>query len=260
MTLDTGGRLGIGVTPTATMGTVQAITDSNQYAFTGYRAANNVGFGLNGIVIALQNSSSAVVPYAAVGGTIATNTAGSHTGNMVFNVAQAGALTEVGRFATGGQFLIGATTTTAPAGTIFPLGYRGRAGTGGTETNNFNIAWNGSGANLWIDTTNQGQITTVSDYRIKKNVETQTAIATDRIMKLRPVTYEIADYGDLFKADGIQREGFIAHEVQDVIPSGAEGYKDEENRIQSLRTDAILAVVVKAIQELTTRLAALESK
>ena len=261
MRLDSGGRLGIGVTPTSGVGTVQAIADSNNYGFTAYRAGNTVGYGLNGIVIALQNSSSAVVPYAGVGGIIATNTAGSHNGNMVFNVAQSGAFTEVGRFTNTGMFMIGSTSTSnAQAGTVFPLGYRGRAGYNGSETNTFNIAWTGSAANLWIDTSNFGAITTSSDYRIKKNIQTQTLAATDRIMKLRPVTYEIADYGDLFKADGIQREGFIAHEVQDVIPSGAEGYKDEENRIQSLRTDAILAVVVKAIQELTTRLAALENK
>jgi hypothetical protein len=85
-------------------------------------------------------------------------------------------------------------------------------------------------------------------------------------MALRPVTYQMADYGNLFKAGDDIKEGFIAHEVQEVIPSGAEGAKDEENRIQNLRLDAILAVAVKAIQELkatvdaqAARIAALEA-
>jgi hypothetical protein len=77
----------------------------------------------------------------------------------------------------------------------------------------------------------------------------------------------MADYGDLFTASNEIKEGFIAHEVQEVIPSGAEGVKDEENRIQSLRVDAILAVAVKAIQEqqaiitdLKARIESLENK
>ena len=75
----------------------------------------------------------------------------------------------------------------------------------------------------------------------------------------------MADYGTLFKSNDAIKEGFIAHEVQEIIPSGADGVKDDENTIQSLRVDAILAVVVKAMQEqqviiesLKTRITALE--
>ena len=71
---------------------------------------------------------------------------------------------------------------------------------------------------------------------------------------------------ELFKSDGVVREGFIAHEVQEVIPSGADGAKDEEDCIQSLRVDAIVAVLTKAVQEqqvliesLTTRVEQLET-
>jgi hypothetical protein len=103
-------------------------------------------------------------------------------------------------------------------------------------------------------------VSITSDYRIKKNVETQAAPAIERVMNLRPVTYEIADYGDLFKADGVTREGFIAHEVQEVIPSGAEGEKDAENQVQNLRLDAILAVTVKAIQEQQALIKSLEAR
>jgi len=128
-------------------------------------------------------------------------------------------------------------------------GYKTKAGVAaGIGANIFNIEWTGS-AQLWIDTTNIGTFTFTSDYRIKRNIETQTAPALNRIMALRPVTFQMADYGTLFKASDDIKEGFIAHEVQEVIPSGAEGVKDAENQIQSLRVDAILAVTVKAIQE-----------
>jgi hypothetical protein len=59
----------------------------------------------------------------------------------------------------------------------------------------------------------------------------------------------MADYGTLFKASDDIKEGFIAHEVQEVIPSGVDGVKDDPEQIQSLKVDAILAVAVKAIQE-----------
>jgi hypothetical protein len=128
--------------------------------------------------------------------------------------------------------------------------------------NVFNISWSDglTGAHLWIDTTDLGQLDFVSDYRIKRNIETQTAPALEKVMALRPVTYQMADYGNLFKASEEIKEGFIAHEVQAVIPSGADGKKDAENQIQSLRLDAILAVAVKAIQELNAKVTALEAQ
>ena len=154
---------------------------------------------------------------------------------------------------TAGAVLVGTATQIGLLtvnGTIASKGYQCHSGVGGSYGgNSFNIYWTGSVPQLWIDATNIGNIQVSSDYRIKKNIETQTASGIDRVMRLRPVTYEIADYGDLFRADGIVRDGFIAHEVQEVIPSGAEGQKDEEGRIQNLRTDAILSVAIKAIQE-----------
>ena len=179
---------------------------------------------------------------------------------------------ERARIDSSGNLLVGVTAAgCASAGVVNAIGYAAKAGSSGAFSGNmFNINWTGSPI-LWIDNTNVGQIATVSDYRIKKNVTTQTASGLERVMQLRPVSYEFTDYKELFKADGITREGFIAHEVQEIIPSGAQGAKDEENQIQSLRVDAILSVTVKAIQELNAnlvaqvaalsqRLAALEAK
>jgi hypothetical protein len=113
----------------------------------------------------------------------------------------------------------------------------------------FNIYWTGSPV-LYIDSTNVGTISTTSDYRTKRNIETQTQEALSRIAQLRPVTYQRADYGTLFQEDDNLREGFIAHELAEVIPSAVEGEKDAENQIQSLKLDALCSVLVKAIQEL----------
>jgi hypothetical protein len=170
-----------------------------------------------------------------------------------------------------GNLLVGTTSTILSGAklqvnsTVAALAYACRSNTT-FSPNGFNINWTGS-AQLWIDGTNVGTFAFTSDYRIKKNIETQEQPALERIAKLRPVKYELADYKELFKADGVQREGFIAHELQAVIPSAVDGKKDAEDQIQSLKLDALCSVMVKAIQEqqeiigkLEARLAALESK
>jgi Chaperone of endosialidase len=106
--------------------------------------------------------------------------------------------------------------------------------------------------NLYIDSTNYGAIQTSSDYRIKTNIETMTTTALDRIVSIRPVTYTYKEtpISPATIADGIIREGFIAHELAEVIPSSVNGAKDDPKQIQSLRLDALCSVMVKAIQEL----------
>jgi len=152
--------------------------------------------------------------------------------------------------------------------TVSSVSYRIRSGVSGSfGTSGYNFFWTGSALQAWIDGSNVGNVTLVSDYRIKQNIETNTTPALERIEQLRPVTYEFADYKELYKADGVAREGFIAHELQAIIPSAVEGEKDAENQIQSLKLDALCSVMVKAIQELkaiidlqATCISALEAK
>jgi hypothetical protein len=180
---------------------------------------------------------------------------------MLFNVNNA----EVGRFDGAGRFCVGVVTPGGLSGSVNAIGYASRSGAGGSFSGNvYNIHWTGSAAALYIDNSSIGTINTTSDYRIKKNVVTQTANEVARINALRPVLYEIADI-EMFKGDGTVREGFIAHELATVIPSAVDGVKDgltSEGKIQpqSLRLDPIIAVLTKAVQELSARVAALEAK
>ena len=103
---------------------------------------------------------------------------------------------------------------------------------------------------------------TSSDYRLKENIAPMTG-ALDTVAKLKPVTYK-------WKSTGEDGQGFIAHELQEVIPECVTGEKDavddEGNPIyQGIDTSFLVATLTAAIQEqqaliadLTTRLSALE--
>ena len=105
-------------------------------------------------------------------------------------------------------------------------------------------------------TTSATSYATSSDYRLKENVQPmQDALA--KIAQLNPVTYT-------WKADGSDGQGFIAHELQAVVPDCVTGEKDavdaEGNpQYQGVDTSFLVATLVKAVQELTARIAALEA-
>ena len=147
------------------------------------------------------------------------------------------------------------------SGYIGSQGIRGRQGTGGTSNGNLmNTWWSGTALQAWVDSVNIGNFSISSDYRIKRNIETQTQPALDRIAQLRPVTYQSADFGNLFQASDEIKEGFIAHELAEIIPSAVEGEKDAEDQVQSLKLDALCSVMVKAIQEQQETIKALETR
>jgi hypothetical protein len=231
MYLDNSGNVGIGVTPTQRLHVSGSIlgTQSVTIGSDGLYQAGSVYSDSNwGMILRAKQASPGQANFGFM------NSAGSE----LMRIDSAGSL----RVGTTGGWNTGGSVTAA-------TGYSCKAGSGGAFSNNgFNINWTGT-PQLWIDASNIGTIAFTSDYRIKRNIETQTAPAIERVMALRPVTYQMADYGNLFTASDEVKEGFIAHEVQSVIPSGAEGVKDAENQIQSLKVDAILAVAVKAIQE-----------
>jgi hypothetical protein len=104
----------------------------------------------------------------------------------------------------------------------------------------------------------------VSDYRLKEDVVPVTN-SLAKICQLKPVSYK-------WKEDGAFGEGFIAHELQEIIPLAVDGVKDAvdtDNNIKPQGVDPSKVVVhlVAAIQEqqaiitaLTARITALENK
>jgi hypothetical protein len=89
--------------------------------------------------------------------------------------------------------------------------------------------------------------------------------ALARVAALKPVTYS-------WKADGSAGEGFIAHELAEVVPDAVVGEKDAVNedgsiKPQGIDTSFLVATLTAAIQEqqaiindLKARIETLESK
>jgi hypothetical protein len=98
---------------------------------------------------------------------------------------------------------------------------------------------------------------TTSDYRLKENVA-GIKNALDKIDTLNPIEFNFIVEPDQ-KVDG-----FLAHELQEVIPYAVHGSKDETNEngepvYQGVDYSKVVPLMVAAIQELTARVEALEA-
>lgn len=98
---------------------------------------------------------------------------------------------------------------------------------------------------------------TSSDYRLKENVQPMVG-ALARVAQLKPCTYT-------WKSTGEASQGFIAHELQAVVPECVVGEKDAVNedgsiKPQGIDTSFLVATLTAAIQELTAKLDAAEAR
>ena len=108
-----------------------------------------------------------------------------------------------------------------------------------------------------VTTTNAVAYNTTSDYRLKENIAPMTG-ALAKVAQLKPVTYT-------WKDCGIPSQGFIAHELQEVVPDCVSGAKDavdaDGNPVyQGVDTSFLVATLVAAIQEQQTIITALTAR
>jgi hypothetical protein len=97
-----------------------------------------------------------------------------------------------------------------------------------------------------VTTTNAVAYNTSSDYRLKENIIPMSG-ALAKVQQLKPVTYR-------WKDCGVDSQGFIAHELQAVVPDCVTGEKDavdaDGNPVyQGIDTSFLVATLTAAIQE-----------
>ena len=115
-----------------------------------------------------------------------------------------------------------------------------------------------------------------SDYRVKKDIVSLSS-SIDIVKALNPVSFnwdpsatvpytEVDDDGvstvnnrTWSMSSSIPEVGFIAHEVQALIPAAVKGEKDGDD-IQTLQTSSIVPVLTKALQEALTKIETLEQR
>jgi hypothetical protein len=156
-------------------------------------------------------------------------------------------------FNSSGNLLVGTTTTGNQNSNSFAL----ETPNGFIRINHINGTASGTGyVNFALNANTIGNITqngttavsynTSSDYRLKHDIQPMTG-ALAKVAQLKPVTYK-------WNADDSQSQGFIAHELQEVVPECVTGEKDavdaEGNpQYQGIDTSFLVATLTAAIQE-----------
>lgn len=107
---------------------------------------------------------------------------------------------------------------------------------------------NGNVANL----DQNGVWNSASDRRLKKEIE-NTTYGLNEVLKFRPVDYKM-------KSSGAKQVGFIAQEIDKIIPELVSHPENEDTDMLSLSYGNITAVLTKAIQEQQEIIENLESE
>jgi hypothetical protein len=176
--------------------------------------------------------------------------------------------TERMRIDSSGNVCVGTTTASAKftlhsdGSVTMPMRVNNTAAGGSTSTV-IGIQRNGSTTGTINNTDNATTYNTSSDYRLKQDVAPMVG-ALDTVSALKPVTYK-------WKSDGSDGQGFIAHELQAIVPDCVTGEKDavetvdeldEDGKVigtkevpqyQGIDTSFLVATLTAAIQELNAK-------
>ena len=178
---------------------------------------------------------------------------------LIFGTAGA----EKARIDSSGNLLAGVTSSSSNGGGVMLLAASGAANGGKVQVNK-----SAAGTATIFAGNYYGQVgsitmsdsalafNTTSDYRLKENVSPMTG-ALDKVSQLNPVTYT-------WKRNGFAGQGFIAHELQAVIPDSVIGEKDavddegnpEFQQVDYSKLVATLTSAIKEQQALITQLQA----
>jgi hypothetical protein len=200
-----------------------------------------------------------------------TNASANNGGALVFGTSSDGTATtptERARIDSSGNLLVGTTSAAADAvGARLLASNQIQVSKSSDWSLRFGRTTNtGIIAEVYYNTSRVGDISTngsnttynsASDYRLKENVQPM-ANALGKVAALKPVTFT-------WKSTGTNDEGFLAHELQMVVPQAVRGEKDEvdadgEPVYQSIDTSVLVATLTAALQELKAELDATKAE
>ena len=287
VTVDASQRVGIGTTsPNCNFqvnGVVRAATDNDKGVFSLGESAGaysvNVGLWRGGANSAVSISTGIVT----TGGNF-LNLGGYDGIAFTTGAANIGSQTERMRIDSSGKLIMasvadgtlgtiqaGITANTGSTNAIIAVAANSNGaypfGARGESTNQGLVGFFNSSNSVIGSVTKSGNnvaYNTSSDYRLKENIVPMTG-ALNKVAQLKPVTYT-------WKEDGSSGQGFIAHELQEVISDAVFGEKDAVDakgnpKYQGVDTSFLVATLTAAIQEqqtiindLKARVTALEAK
>jgi len=286
MRIDSSGNVGIGTSSPSTYGkfVVNGSGNADAGIFIGNSSLTGSAPTYKGTVRILDNPTSTTGHSGGL--EFLTSTFGSGYGWKIAAIDSSGvpltfatrqnsaSWTEAMRIDINGNLLL---TTTSPFGKLAVSGIAGTEGTcvslrewGNGRGSAMNItAHNTANADvIYLNTssTNVGKIAitstatsyvTSSDYRLKENIAPMTG-ALAKVAQLKPCTYT-------WKSNGEASQGFIAHELAEVVPDCVTGEKDAVNedgsiKAQGIDTSFLVATLTAAIQELKAEVDALKAQ
>ena len=86
-----------------------------------------------------------------------------------------------------------------------------------------------------------------SDYRLKQDIKPLEK-SLERLMKLQPKSYRFIK--DVEEGQDFTFDGFLAHEVSDIIPMAVSGTKDDPENFQQMDYSKLTPLLTGAVQEL----------
>ena len=261
----------LSVTTASTITTPSTFTNAiNIWNPTTVGAYSNITFGYN--ILGLTNAPAYI-------GFVSTSSASGGFGDLVFGTRDVGtdtAAAERVRIDASGNLLVGTTgslpsfangrievlavassyciVADATATSAAAIGVRGNDST--VAASFYNASTGGTVGSIVI---NSGGVSynTTSDYRLKESVKPISG-GLARVNALKPSVYN-------WKSNGSTGEGFLAHELAEVVPFAVSGEKDAMNadgtiKSQGIDMSRVVPILVAAIQELTARVQTLEAR
>jgi len=269
--IDSSGNVGVGVTPSTWWSGFKAYESSNAVALL---AQTNVPFShlVTNAYAGVPNwlykvSGNYALRYAQDG---TTGIHSWHNSAVGANANDPFTFTQAMTLDASGNLLVGTTSSSNTTqgfkilstgrfyGVMATGGYAIMNHTGGSGTEYiYEFQRAGTAIGSITTTTTSTAYVTSSDYRLKETVRPLSG-GLARVNAFKPSIYK-------WKADGSAGEGFIAHELAEVVPAAVTGEKDAVNEDGSIKPQGVdlskvVPILVAAIKELTARVQTLEAK